>query len=143
MASAINFHASLGHPVGRPPRKTAVALWTVQAALAALFLAAGVSKLVMPAADLADQSSLPVSFLRFIGFAEALGAVGLILPIWLGIRSALTPLAAAGLAVIMVGATSITAVELGVAAALFPLAVGLLALLVLAGRRHLLFRAFR
>ena len=46
-------------------------------------------------------TSLPVPLLRFIGFAELAGAVGLLLPAWTRIHPALTPLAASGLALIM------------------------------------------
>jgi hypothetical protein len=67
---------------------------------------------------------------RFIGVAEVLGAIGLILPGVLGIAQGLTPLAAAGLVVIMAGATILT----GGAAALIPLTVGLLLAFVGYGR---------
>ena len=51
---------------------------------------------------------MPGLFLRFIGLCEVLGALGLILPRLLGIRPGLTPLAATGLVIIMVGATVVT-----------------------------------
>jgi len=75
--------------------------------------------------------------LRFIGVAEVLGALGLILPALLRIRPGLTPLAAAGLAVIMTGATVITLVGAGVAMALIPLVVGVLVVFVAYGRWRL------
>jgi hypothetical protein len=78
---------------------------------------------------------MPGWFLRFIGVAEVLGAIGLILPGLLGIRPGLTPLAAAGLVVIMIGATVVTVVAIGVAPALIPLVVGLLLAFVAYGRR--------
>ena len=115
------------HTTGGHSRKSKAALWTIQGALAALFLFAGVSKLVMPAADLQSQSDLPVLFLRFIGVCETAGALGLILPGLLGIKRGLTPLAAAGLVVIMIGATAITAGMGDVIPALFPFVVGALA----------------
>jgi hypothetical protein len=68
--------------------------------------------------------------MRFIGVAEVLGAMGLILPGLLRIHAQLTPLAAAGLVVIMMGATTIMAIAVGISAALMPLFVGLLAALV-------------
>jgi hypothetical protein len=105
-------------------------LWTVQALLALLFLFAGGAKLVMPIAEMTKQMQLPGPFLRFIGVAEVLGAIGLILPGVLGIAQGLTPLAAAGLVVIMAGATILT----GGAAALIPLTVGLLLAFVGYGR---------
>ena len=109
-------------------------LWTIQGVLAILFLFAGVMKLVSPASTLDDQSSLPVLFLRFIGLCETFGAVGLILPALLKIRPVLTPLAAAGLVVIMTGATVITAAGGDVIPAVVPLIVGLLCAAVVYGR---------
>ena len=106
-------------------KKNEVLLWTLQVLLAALFLFAGAMKLVTPSDVLAQQSPLPVGFLRFIGTAEALGALGLLLPGIFRIRRGLTPLAAAGLAIIMVGATSITALGASVGAAFVPCLVGL------------------
>lgn len=114
-------------------RKVNAALWTVQALLAALFLYAGVMKLVVPIAALEAQSGMSGEFLRFIGLAEFLGAVGLILPGLSGIQTRLTPLAAAGLVVIMIGATALTAFA-GIGPAIIPLVIGLLALLVTWGR---------
>jgi len=78
--------------------------------------------------------ALPGALLRFIGVCEVLGAMGLILPGVFRIRQGLTPLAAAGLVIIMVGATTMTAAGMGPAPALFPLAVGLLAGTVAVGR---------
>jgi hypothetical protein len=86
-----------------PNRKTTVVLWVIQVLLALLFLFAGGAKLVMPIEELTKGTSLPGLFLRFIGVAEVLGAIGLILPGLLRIRRDLTPLAAAGLVTIMVG----------------------------------------
>ena len=109
-------------------------LWTIQGLLAALFVFAGVMKLILPIEAMAGPVSLPGAFLRFIGVVEVLGAVGLILPGALHIREQLTPLAAAGLTIIMAGATVITAMGGALAPAAFPLAVGMLAGLVLYGR---------
>jgi hypothetical protein len=113
------------------------ALWTVQVLLALLFLFAGGMKLVMPLEQLAGPVPLPGFFVRFIGVAEVLGALGLVLPGLLRIRTGLTPLAAAGLVVIMIGATVITLMSGSVALALIPLAVGLLLAFVAYGRWRL------
>jgi len=113
------------------------ALWIVQALLALLFLFAGGIKLVLPLEKLAGPIPLPGLFLRFIGVAEVLGAIGLILPGLLGIRPGLTPLAAAGLVIIMIGATVLGLVAGDVAMALIPLAVGLLSAFVAYGRWRL------
>jgi len=112
-----------------------VRLWVVQGLLAALFLFAGSMKLVMPVEMLtAGPVPLPGLFLRFIGVCEVLGAIGLVLPVWLGIRPRLTALAGAGLAIIMVGATVVSAIGGPVATAVVPFVVGLLAAFVAWGR---------
>ena len=113
------------------------ALWIVQGMLAALFLWAGGIKLVLPLEQLTWPVPLPGLFLRFIGVAEVLGAIGLILPGLLRIRPGLTPLAAAGLVIIMIGATAVTLAGGDVASALIPLVVGLLTALVAYGRWRL------
>ena len=114
-----------------------VALWIVQGLLAALFLFAGGAKLVLPLDQMAGPVALPGWFLRFLGVAEVLGALGLILPGLLRIRPGLTPLAAAGLVIIMIGATVITLVGGMVAVALMNLVVALLAAFVAYGRWRL------
>jgi hypothetical protein len=113
------------------------ALWIVQSLLALLFLFAGGMKLVLPLEKLAGPITLPGPLLRFIGVAEVLGALGLILPGILRIRPGLTPLAAAGLVVIMIGATVLTLAAGAVAVALISLVVGLLAAFVAYGRWRL------
>jgi len=110
-------------------------LWIVQGLLALIFLFTGGMKLVLPVEVMTEQMSMPGWFVRFIGVAEVLGAVGLILPRLLGIRPGLTPLAAVGLVIIMIGATVVTLAVVGVAPALIPLVVGLLAAFVAYGRR--------
>lgn len=115
------------------------ALWIVQVLLALLFLFGGGLKLVMPVEEMIKQMpvSLPGGFLRFIGVAELLGGLGLILPALLRIRPGLTPLAAAGLVIIMAGATAVTLLGGDVLTALMPFAVGLLAAFVAYGRWRL------
>ena len=114
-------------------------LWIIQVLLALLFLFTGGTKLVIPPDVLASMGSpnqipLPGWFIRFIGVCEVLGALGLLLPGLLRIKPWLTPLAAAGLVVIMIGATALTMAADGVAAGVVPLAVGLLAAFVAYGR---------
>ncbi len=116
------------------------ALWIVQGLLAALFLFAGGMKLVLPLEKLTGPVQLPGLFLRFIGVAEVLGALGLILPGLLHIRPGLTPLAAIGLVIIMIGATVITVAGGDVAPALIPLLVGFLSAFVAYGRWRLVRR---
>lgn len=112
------------------------ALWIVQALLALVFLFSGGMKLVLPLDVLTEMMPLPGLFVRFIGMAETLGAIGLILPALLRIRPGLTPLAAAGLTIIMTGATLLTpALTDGqIVPAALPLALGCLAAFVAYGR---------
>jgi uncharacterized membrane protein YphA (DoxX/SURF4 family) len=116
-----------------------IVLWIIQVLLALLFLFAGGTKLVLPLDVLTsmgspNQIALPGFFIRFIGVCEVLGALGLILPGLLRSRPSLTPLAAAGLGVIMIGAVAVTIAGDGIAAALVPLIVGLLLAFVAYGR---------
>ena len=111
------------------------AFWIVQGLLAALFLFAGGMKLITPVEVLSVMSPFPGEFIRFIGICEVLGAVGLILPYALRILPGLTALAAAGLVVIMVGATVTTLAIGGGLLAAPTLVLGLLASLVALGRR--------
>ena len=113
------------------------ALWVVQGLLAAVFLFAGGMKLVLPLEKLAGPVTLPGSFVRFIGVCEVLGALGLILPGLLRIRPGLTPLAAAGLVIIMIGATMVTLAVGEITAAVISAVVGLLAAFVAYGRWRL------
>jgi uncharacterized membrane protein YphA (DoxX/SURF4 family) len=113
------------------------ALWVVQILLAAVFLFAGVMKLVLPLEKMAGPVEFPGWFLRFIGVAETLGGIGLFLPAVLRIKPGLTPLAAAGLVIIMIGAVAITLPSMGVGPALLPLIVGLLAAFIAYGRWRL------
>ena len=111
-----------------------VVLWVVQGLLAPLFLFAGVMKFIMSVEEMTKDIPLPGAFLHFIGVCEVLGALGLILPGLLGIKPGLTPLAAAGLAIVMIGATVLTLMTGAVAMALVPLVIGLLAVFVAYGR---------
>jgi uncharacterized membrane protein len=111
-------------------------LWIVQILLAALFLFAGVVKFITPAEQMqAGPIVVPLWLIYFVGVAEILGAIGLILPGLLGVGQRLTPLAAIGLVVIMIGATVITLRAGLTGIGLFSLVVGLLAAFVAYGRR--------
>jgi len=111
-------------------RKIEALLWTIQTVLALLFAFAGVMKLAIMSTEMLAQSGMDGTFLKFIGLCETLGALGLILPGAFRIRQGLTGVAAAGLVVIMIGATSITAADQGVTAAVFPFVTGCLSALV-------------
>jgi len=83
-------------------------LWILQSLLALAFLAAGGMKLSQPKekleASMAWVADVSAPTVRFIGTVEVLGALGLILPAATGVATVLTPLAAVGLALVMVGA---------------------------------------
>jgi uncharacterized membrane protein YphA (DoxX/SURF4 family) len=114
-----------------------IVLWILQVLLGALFIFGGVAKLLMPIEELTKQVGLPGWFLIFISVAEVLGGLGLILPSLLRIAPGLTPLAAACLVIIMIGAVVITIATGSVVAALSPLVVGLLLVFVAYGRWRL------
>lgn len=84
-----------------------IALWIAQGILAAMFAMAGVMKSTQPIDKLMKSGlnwveRVPISTVRIIGLSELLGAIGLILPLALGIFPILTPVAAVGLALIMI-----------------------------------------
>ncbi len=124
---------------GIAPRRPALnyVLWTLQVLLALLFLFAGAMKFIMPIAEMTKQMPLPAWFLYFIGVAEILGGLGLVLPSLSRIQPGLTPLAAAGLAIIMIGATVISAQTAGAKGAIFPFVILLLTAYVAYGRWRL------
>jgi uncharacterized membrane protein len=108
-------------------------LWTLQGVLALLFLSAGITKFFTPAEVLTSSLNWPVAFFYFIGVCEVLGAMGLVLPSALRIKPGLTPLAALGLVVILIGAVTLTIPE-GMAMVLLPLTTLILTAFVGYGR---------
>lgn len=90
------------------------ALWIVAGIMAALFAFAGANKLFMPYDKLANApgatwvNHFSPGFVKALGAIEIVGAVGLVLPAILDIAPVLVPLAAIGLALIMVGAATVT-----------------------------------
>jgi uncharacterized membrane protein YphA (DoxX/SURF4 family) len=113
-----------------------IALWILQALLASLFLFAGTFKLTMPADALARETGLPALLIQFISLAEVAGGLGLLLPGLVRVHRELTPIAAAGLIVIMIGAVTISALRVSLGAAVMPFVVGLLLVTVARGRRE-------
>lgn len=116
-----------------------IALWILQVLLALLFLFAGGTKLIYSSETMAAMASpnqivLPILLIRFIGVCEVLGALGLILPGLLRIRQGLTPIAATGLVIIMIGAVIITMKGDGIVMAISPIVAGLLTAFVAFGR---------
>jgi hypothetical protein len=113
-----------------------IVLWILQVILALLFLWGGVFKLVKPLDEIAAMLGVSVPFLKFISVCEVLGGLGLVLPAALRIKPVLTPLAAIGLLIIMVGAVALTA-KGSIANAILPLVTGIVLLVVAYGRWRL------
>jgi|SRR5688572_2936614 len=80
-------------------------LWVLQLLLAAAFFAHGMLFLTPPAEMVEQMSVLPRWFQIFLGSAEVLAAIGLTLPGITRIQPRLVPAAAAGLMIVMIGAT--------------------------------------
>jgi DoxX-like family len=132
-----NKELAMPHTSSRIQRRITVALWIVQGLLAALFLFAGGMKLVMPIAALTAQTPMPGVLIRFIGVLEVAGALGLVLPALLRLHPNLTPLAAAGLVIVMAGAVGASLTTGPAATALVPVVVGTLLVCIAYGRRWL------
>lgn len=85
-----------------------VALWAAQIVLAVVFAMVGASKTFLAPAELfrmlPDVAAFPLPLVRFIGIAELAAAAGLILPALTRIAPLLTPLAATGVVIVMLGA---------------------------------------
>ncbi|MEV4363668.1 DoxX family protein [Nonomuraea sp. NPDC049625] len=86
-----------------------VVLWIIAGLLALAFLGAGLMKLSQPKEKLATSGlawteDFSAGAVKGIGALEVLAGIGLILPAALGIVPVLTPLAAAGLVIVMIGA---------------------------------------
>ncbi|MFC7710698.1 DoxX family protein [Micromonospora lupini] len=83
-------------------------LWIIQILLAVVFVGAGLAKLTQPKEKLRDRMAwvdpVPPTQVKALGAVEVLAAVGLVLPALTGIATVLTPLAAVGLVIVMIGA---------------------------------------
>ena len=112
-----------------------IILWIVQIIVGLLFIFSGAMKFMMPYADMIKDAPIvfPHWFFLFIGVCEILGGLGLILPWALKIKPGLTPLAAALLIVIMIGAVVVSAM-MSVPMAIVPFVVGLMLLFIVYGR---------
>src|SRR5262245_52578765 len=116
-----------------------IGLWIVQGLLAFAFVYSGGMKVFayekytqMIHARSGQPMHFSRSFMTFIGICELAGGLGLILPMLLGIAPVLTPLAAAGLAIIMAGAAVVHLRRREPAAA--PIVLFVLAAVVVYGR---------
>ena len=114
-----------------------ILLWIVQILLALVFLMSGASKFLMPYADMVKDSPVkfPYAFFLFIGVCEILGAVGLVVPWLMKKKPGLTPLAAALLVIIMIGAVVVTVMGPMAPLAVVPAVAGLLCVFVAWGRK--------
>lgn len=88
-----------------------IALWIAQGLLAATFLSSGTAKSTMTKQRMIDTrqtgvAPFPLGAIRVIAALELIAAVGLVLPQATGVAPVLTPLAAIGLAAVMVGAAA-------------------------------------
>ena len=116
-------------------KRTNAALWGGQWLLGLFFaLGSGAPKLLLPPDALPLPIPLPGPLLALIGVAEVLGGLGLVLPGLLRTRPGLTPLAAAGLVLVTIGATAYQLAAGQPESALFAAVVGLLCAFVGYGR---------
>ena len=115
------------------------ALWVAQSLAALVFLVTGTIKLATPKKTLSGKmhwaATWPSARIKLLGLAEVAGAIGLVLPAALDVAPALTPLAAACLAVLMIGAVR-THQRLHETYAP-ALALGVVCIAIAAGRLHL------
>lgn len=113
-------------------------LWAAQILTAVIFAFAGIMKFIMPAKKMQQGPIVfPMAFLYFIAACECLGALGLVLPGLFRVRTMLTPLAAAGLTIIMIGATVVSIMGMGIAMGIFPGVVGIVTAWIAYGRTRI------
>ena len=89
-----------------------VLLWIVQGLLALIFFMAGAMKIIKPKNELREKLGDWIDqhngiSIKLIGFIELLGAIGIIMPMAINVFPILTPIAAIGLAITMVGAMKV------------------------------------
>lgn len=116
-----------------------ILLWILALVLGLAFVAAGAMKLLQPRQKLLDSGmgwaeDFSPAAVKLIGLAEVLGGLGLVLPAALDVAPVLTPIAAAALAVTMLGAV-VVHLRRGETQALLPPAVLLVLAVVLAWGR--------
>jgi uncharacterized membrane protein YphA (DoxX/SURF4 family) len=85
-----------------------IALWVIQVFLAVAFLASGLGKVARPRLALVDRTPYVEDFsdaqIKGIGTLELFAAVGLVVPPLIHFATFLTPLAAVGIVLLMIGA---------------------------------------
>ena len=117
-----------------------IVLWIIQILLALLFLFSGGVKFAMSLEEMRKQSppgtiEFSMAFVKFIGVCEILGGLGLVLPGLTKIKRFLTPLAAVGLLIIMIGAVAVSVMGPGMKYGVPALVAGILCAVVAYGRR--------
>ena len=146
MRNTVSVQLASGNSRPSKQRKliTSISLWTLQVVLALMFLFVGGMKLILPIQSLLAQMPLPLPglFIRFIATAEIAGALGLILPGLLRIRPMLTPLAALGLVLDMIGATAYNLISGQIGTAVTTVVLGLICLAIAYGRRSWAARSY-
>lgn len=114
------------------------ALWALQILLALVFALAGAGKLLQSRQRLAVRMAwvedVPQSVVHTAGAAEVAGAAGLVLPVVTGIGLFLVPLAALGLALVMLLAARLHARRHETGMVVANLVLFVLALVVAGGR---------
>lgn len=114
-----------------------IALWIVQILLALAFGMAGIMKSSQPIEKLKKNMNwvghVAPGVVRLVGALEFLGALGLILPVATNILPWLTPVAAAGLVITMIGAIVVHLRLKEAKAVMAPLILLLLALFIAVG----------
>ncbi|HET8910913.1 MAG TPA: DoxX family protein [Ktedonobacteraceae bacterium] len=115
-----------------------IALWIVQVVVGLMFLLIGIMKSSQSIEALGKRLSyariLPAPFVRFIGIAELLGGIGVILPPLVHILPWLAIVAAIGLGIIMVGGVIYHLQHKETTQAITPLVLLLLTLFIAIGR---------
>lgn len=122
------------------------ALWIIQILVGVMFIILGGLKLAVPREKLLASGAqsgrqnmawvedFTPNRLRLIGLLELLGGTGLILPSWTGIMPVLTPFAAVGLTIVMIGAIVVHVRRNEATLAFGPATLALLALFISFGR---------
>lgn len=112
-------------------------LWILQVVVGAMFVLAGVNhgfRQEQSRQKIAWMQALPKGLLTFIGTAEILGGLGLVLPMLTNVLPVLTPVAAIGLAIIMLLAMVFHLRRGEYAGVIVNLVLGLLAAFIAYGR---------
>lgn len=128
----------MNNNASKPSRAWHIGLWIAQVLLALIFFMGGSTVLFTPVEKLAPTMSFvnyyPLAVVKFAGLSEMAGAIGLILPSLLRIKPVLTPLAAAGLLLVMILAVIYHLTHGEAARSGFPATLGVVAAFIAWGR---------